>query len=478
MPLDRFARTLIFAAGMAVFSPPLLQVGLAQGMGRLQPHHGGVLFASGPVDAEFVLKPNAGYQLYFTDSKGGELPASVVNDLVLTIKRGSGAPESVKLHIDDEGESWIGAGESSAGQIASASISYKFEGMPQQTEIPFANGYRAEFKTVPPHPKAGEPVQLVFTIRDFFGHPVTKLDIVHTKPMHLMVVSRDLAEFDHIHPEPAPGNVLRVTHTFLHGGDYRLYADYTPIGAANRIEPFDVTVSGAPRAKIPLVPTTTWNTTLDGLKFVMTTDRPLHTGEDIGFNVVVSDAKTGAQVHNLKPYLGAWAHIAIISEDNQEFLHVHPIEDAVQPAATYHGGPSPTEIRMQTGFRKPGIYKMWIQVQRENKVIAAPFIYTVSAGRNMITQGPKVPAGAVLVNVSSAGFEPMHIPAKAGQQLKLAFYRADAQNCAQQVIFPGLGIKKDLPPGQTVEIDVTPRKTGTLGFSCGMKMLHGDLLVR
>jgi Cupredoxin-like domain len=473
----RFAALGLLAAGIALFSSALVQTGFAQGIGRLQPKHGGVLFASDAVNAEFVLKPNGGYQVYFTDSTGEELPASIVTDLTLSIKRASGASENLNLHIDDSGESWAGTGSPAPSPITAA-ISYKFRGKDEQTEIPFANGYRAEFRTIPAQAKAGEPVQLVFTIRDFFGKAVPNLQIEHTKPMHLMVVSRDLSEFDHIHPEPVPGSVFRVPHVFAHGGDYRLYADYTPIGAANRIEAFDVNVAGMPRAQVPLATTTTWNNTLDGLRMVMTTDKPLRTGDDIGFSVTISDAATGAPVHNLQPYLGAWAHIAIISEDTQDFLHVHPAEEPGQFAATYRGGPTPNVIRTQTGFRRAGVYKMWIQVQRGNRVIGVPFIYRVAAGTGAISQGPKIPAGAVLVNVSSAGFEPAHIPAKAGQPLKLAFFRADAQNCAREVVFPDLGIQKDLPPGQTVVVDVTPRKTGSLAFSCGMKMIHGELLVQ
>jgi hypothetical protein len=478
MSLRRFAAPGVLAAGLALLFPVLVQIGLAQGIGRLQPKHGGVLFASGAVDAEFVLKPNGVYQLYFTDSTGEELPASTLSDLTLTIKRASGAPENLSLRIDDSGESWLGTGSPNVGAIATAGISYKFRGSTEQTDIPFANGYRAEFRSLPARPKAGEPVQLIFTIRDFFGKAVANLEIQHTKPMHLMVVSRDLAEFDHIHPEPVPGSVFRVSHTFAHGGNYRLYADYTPIGAANRIEAFDVNVSGPSRAQVPLVPTAAWNTALGGLKMVMTTDKPLHTGDDIGFTVTISDAMSGAPVHNLQPYLGAWAHIAIISEDTQDFLHVHPAEEPGQSAAAYRSGLTPNVIRTQTGFRRPGVYKMWVQVQRGNKVIGAPFIYRVTSGAGAITQGPHVPAGAVLVNVSSAGFEPARIPAKAGQPLKLAFFRADAQNCAREVIFPDLGIQRDLPPGQTVVVDVTPRRTGSLAFSCGMKMIHGELLVR
>ena len=213
----RFIAPGFLAAGIAFFCSALVQTGFAQGIGRLQPKHGGVLFASDAINAEFVLKPKGGYQVYFTDSTGEELPASTVTDLTLSVKRASGAPENLNLRIDDSGESWTGTGSPATGPITAA-ISYNFRGKAEQTEIPFANGYRAEFRTIPAQAKAGEPVQLVFTIRDFFGIAVPSLKIEHTKPMHLMVVSRDLSEFDHIHPEPVPGSVFRVSHTFAHGG--------------------------------------------------------------------------------------------------------------------------------------------------------------------------------------------------------------------------------------------------------------------
>jgi len=99
------------------------------------------------------------------------------------------------------------------------------------------------------------------------------------------------------------------------------------------------------------------------------------------------------------------------------------------------------------------------------------------AGAN-VTPGPHAPPGSVLVNVSMIGFDPASIAAKAGQPLKLAFFRPNAANCAREVVFPGLGIRKELPPGQTVVVDITPPKSGPLGFECGMKMLKGQLIVR
>ncbi len=95
-----------------------------------------------------------------------------------------------------------------------------------------------------------------------------------------------------------------------------------------------------------------------------------------------------------------------------------------------------------------------------------------------VTPGPNAPPGSVLVNITMVGFDPEVIEAKVGQPLKLAFYRPNEANCAREVVFPDLGIQKELPPGETVVVDITPTKTGPLVFECGMKMLKGQLIVR
>ena len=106
------------------------------------------------------------------------------------------------------------------------------------------------------------------------------------------------------------------------------------------------------------------------------------------------------------------------------------------------------------------------------------FAMRATSARANATQGPQAPPGSLLVNVSMIGFDPASIAAKAGQPLKLAFFRPNAANCAREVVFPGLGIRKELPPGQTVVVDITPPKSGPLVFECGMKMLKGQLIVR
>jgi len=111
-------------------------------------------------------------------------------------------------------------------------------------------------------------------------------------------------------------------------------------------------------------------------------------------------------------------------------------------------------------------------------VVAWKIASLVRASAGNVTHGPQAPRGSVLVNVTMVGYDPAEIEAKAGQPIKLAFFRPNDANCGSEVVFPDLGIRKALPPGQTVVVEITPQKSGPLGFACGMNMLKGKLIVR
>ena len=71
----------------------------------------------------------------------------------------------------------------------------------------------------------------------------------------------------------------------------------------------------------------------------------------------VTDEATGAAVNNLEPYLGAWGHTLILSEDATDYLHSHPTEMlpedlSVTDRARLRGGPN---VTFETFFRVPAI---------------------------------------------------------------------------------------------------------------------------
>ena len=142
--------------------------------------------------------------------------------------------------------------------------------------------------------------------------------------------------------------------------------------------------------------------------------------------------------------------------------------------------PSSSEVSAHTAFPRAGLYKLWAQFQRGGKVINVPFIVRVPENDQpkVAANSNSIPADAIKVTVSKNGFEPEEIKLEKGKPAKLAFYRADAENCASEVVFSKLNITKKLPVGETVLVEFTPTEAGDISFACGMGMMSGKVLVQ
>jgi plastocyanin domain-containing protein len=88
--------------------------------------------------------------------------------------------------------------------------------------------------------------------------------------------------------------------------------------------------------------------------------------------------------------------------------------------------------------------------------------------------GTRVVAGA-------HGFVPtsLTLPKGApGTTTPVTFLRTTDETCAKEVVFPDLGIKKDLPLNEPVTVDVPTDTSRTLTFQCGMAMYKGAMVVK
>jgi plastocyanin domain-containing protein len=83
----------------------------------------------------------------------------------------------------------------------------------------------------------------------------------------------------------------------------------------------------------------------------------------------------------------------------------------------------------------------------------------------------------VNVIVNGEGFVPSSITAKKGEHLMLEFTRVTDQTCAKKVVFPELGLSKDLPLNTAVTVHVPTDGPRTLNFQCGMGMLKGSVVI-
>ena len=355
--------------------------------------------------------------------------------------------------------------------------------------------FTVELKTAPAEIKVGEKADLAFFVKNSAGDLVRNLQIVHEKPMHLLIVSDDLDEFYHEHPELQTDGSYKVSFAFPNGGNYRLYTDFTPFDATQVVQNFPVKVSGAERAAKTLTPDAKFEKTVENLRVEMKPDGELISGKEMTLSFSVFDAATAQPVTDLENYLGEKAHFVVISEDLGEFVHAHPMSaDAVKAEPHAHApnsAPHADEkmanpaaasiVSAHIAFPKGGIYRIWAQFKRSGKVITVPFTAQIKQGaeeKAVDLSNVKIPENAFKVVVTKDGFAPQQISFKKGQPLKLAFYRADSENCASEIVFKELNVRRKLPVGEVVTVDFPTDKTGEFSFACGMDMYKGKIIVQ
>ncbi len=233
--------------------------------------------------------------------------------------------------------------------------------------------YYAEVKASPRSPKAGEPVTLDIAVfsRANGNAKVSEFDIQHERPMHLIVVREDLGVFAHEHPELGAGGSFRLSYTFPQAGEYTLFVDAAPKGAGGQVMPVKLKVGGKAGAKFAIAGEPLTGETGAGSVKVKFAETRHPAGRTLRLGCVVTDAKTGAPVNDLQPYLGALGHLILVNEDGETFVHSHP--DELDAAAGKDG-----KIAFLARFPKPGRYRGWVQMQRGGVVETAAF--TVAAG--------------------------------------------------------------------------------------------------
>lgn len=214
--------------------------------------------------------------------------------------------------------------------------------------------------------QSNQKEEISIQIQDNTGKPIEKFEINHEKEMHLIVVSKDLSTFQHLHPENRGKGLFTVTMTFPTGGDYKLIADFIPSGGEPKTESQWITVSGQAPSPRPLQPEMNLTKIVEGKEVTLSFDK-LQSGQEATMTFSFRDAASKQPITNLQPYLGAIGHVVIISSDVEKYIHNHPLEENTT-------GP---EAKFGTLFPNSGVYKIWGQFQQNNKVFVVPFVVEV-----------------------------------------------------------------------------------------------------
>ncbi|MEF2097358.1 hypothetical protein FC682_17755 [Peribacillus simplex] len=183
-----------------------------------------------------------------------------------------------------------------------------------------------------------------------------ELETSHEKIMHLIIVSADLEDYYHLHPEEK-GNGVYTLKFDLPENTYKAFVDIKPKNLAYQVSPIGLHV-GKGHSELkenPLKVDKNLTKTINEKTVELNTTK-------LGINkdVTLSFDTKGITP---EPYLGALGHVVILDDKGEKFVHVHPTSEE--------------QTQFETKFDKPGIYKVWGEFKFDGKVNSYPFVIEV-----------------------------------------------------------------------------------------------------
>ena len=113
---------------------------------------------------------------------------------------------------------------------------------------------------------------------------------------------------------------------------------------------------------------------VDGTAVELVGDARVGAPSDLHF--AFSDARTGAPVDDLQPFLAAAGHVVVMREDGQTFAHEHAevTDERGRPVFALPGQTFGPELDVHADFDTPGTYQLWGQFRRaDGHVLTVPF---------------------------------------------------------------------------------------------------------
>lgn len=269
--------------------------------------------------------------------------------------------------------------------------------------------YDLKIESSPAAPKPNEKVRLRFAvINPKTGEQVKQFQVLHDKLFHLFIISQDLSEFQHIHPTLEPDGRFTIETSLPRAGSYKVYSDFYPAEGTPQVLQQNLTTAGLVpdllQTEARLAPDTTLVKIGESLKVtaenaprigvtigelgktpanemkIELAIEPLKiiAGQPVTLKYHLTDAKTGAPLRDIAPYLGAWGHTLILSEDQSDYVHSHPEETVPETGdrTKLRGGP---DVTFNAFMPRPGNYRIWTQFLRGD--LLTTVMFTVRAER-------------------------------------------------------------------------------------------------
>lgn len=215
---------------------------------------------------------------------------------------------------------------------------------------------------------AGRSSVYSFRIVDRDGVPVTDVVTRHERELHLIVASRDLERFHHLHPIRDEHGTWTVELPPLEPATYRVYADLQPLEADPITLGVDLFVTDEPGDGVGHAddhPTATNRDEVDG--YLVTLVEAASVG-DAALRFAVE--RNGSPIAT-EPYLGAAGHLVVLRAGDLAYVHAH-----AKPVAGGEAS-SLSPMTFDVDFPSAGAYQLFLDFAVDGRVHTATFTVLV-----------------------------------------------------------------------------------------------------
>jgi len=244
-------------------------------------------------------------------------------------------------------------------------------------------------RTDPAIINTGVEETLTIALSDSAGNPLRGLSVIHDRIMHVIIASQDFTVFSHIHPEdfgPITESMREsakypVHYSFPKAGSYIIGVDFAVKDKAYSRH-FTVDVSGGKPMGEATVDLARKKKFGDYEVTLMSSPESITAGKEVTLSY--SFSKDGAPVTDLEPYLSAYMHAAVMSQNFQYFMHEHGMAPGMAEHAHHmmmHSMAVPKKfgpvVDLSITFPSKGIYQVFGEVKHKGKVILTSFMVEV-----------------------------------------------------------------------------------------------------
>jgi len=237
-------------------------------------------------------------------------------------------------------------------------------------------------------PLAGETTDIYLSIYNATsGQPITNLDVVHERVVHIFIVSQDMEVFAHIHPEDringtelADQGIYVVNYTFPQDGYYAVLTDFTSggINVLKKFQPYVIKDAASSQMNDTKRATADFARTkkFGDYEVVLRAPGKIEAGTEVSLDFHIE--KDGRPVRDLQNYLGSEVHMVTIRDDLKFAGHTHSYRPGhnlhlMAMQQVYYGPDVPVRYK----FPQAGTYAIFAQFLHGDKVVTTKFFVRV-----------------------------------------------------------------------------------------------------